>query len=336
MNLKGKNFLVSVLVPFKNEAQYLADSLSSLAANISCNIEVIMVNDYSSDSSHAIAKEFEESDTRFRLFENEGKGLISALRTAFKHSTGSHISRMDADDRAHPEKYKLMLELWTENSVVCGHVQYFSDDVLRDGYKRYAKWINKGLSDQNPWQHLYQECIIPSPSWLMSRVDLERIGGICAGIYPEDYELAFRMKRHGLIVVATDEIVHFWRDHSARNSRTNPLYSNNFFPEIKAKNFLENELDESNELLVIGAGSKAKELIRAFQSFGGNPRWLTNNPQKIGHNIYGIILEDESNFKFLATHKIAIAISNEKERNDLENVLLSQNLVPGENYWFFC
>jgi glycosyltransferase involved in cell wall biosynthesis len=336
MNLKGKNYLISILLPFKNEESHLATVIEHILANESTSIEVIAINDHSTDKSKSIAQKFSSTDSRFRLFDNEQTGLVEALKTGYKHSTGSHISRMDADDLCDVFKYARMLELSEENTVVCGRVKYFSNTELQDGFKRYGAWLNKAISSGEAWKHIYKECVVPSPSWLLRREDLESIGGISDGSYPEDYELAFRMYKQGFAIVATKEVVHLWQDHPQRNSRTNPHYRNHFFPSLKAKYFLELEVGDAHNLLVLGAGKRAKELVKEFIKLDAQPIWLTDNAKKVGKDIYGIVLEDENRYNFTDSDRIAIVVSNDQERLEVRELLEQNNLVEGQHFWFFC
>jgi glycosyltransferase involved in cell wall biosynthesis len=337
LQLKGKNITISVLIPFKNEEKYLQACIESVRSQTFRELDIVLVDDHSSDNSHAIAQKHVDEDARIRLFKNRGEGLIDALKTAFDNATGTMISRMDADDENSPFKYEQMMEAWDgRGTVACGRVVYDSDNPESSGFHQYGVWLNRVITNPQPWQFIYQECIIPSPSWLIHRQDLIAIGGICAGLYPEDYELAFRMYQANYTIKASRETVHLWRDHPERNSRTNPLYQNNFFPELKAHYFKKLELRNGNKAVVWGAGKRGKQLVKELIALNIEPLWITNNPNKAGRDIYGIIVQNESAYVPDAQHRIALVMSADDDREEVLTRLNTFGMQKGVHYWFFC
>ena len=90
--------LVSILIPFKNTANYLEDCLESLLKQTFTSWELLIVDDGSTDDSRIIVQKYTDKDSRIQLFNNQGKGIIEALRTAYSHAKGTFITRMDSDD----------------------------------------------------------------------------------------------------------------------------------------------------------------------------------------------------------------------------------------------
>jgi len=90
--------LVSILIPFKNTAQFLPECLDSILKQTYATWEILAVNDNSTDNSLKIVQEFAEKDTRIQVFTNSKTGIIEALRTAYSKSKGNFITRMDSDD----------------------------------------------------------------------------------------------------------------------------------------------------------------------------------------------------------------------------------------------
>ena len=78
--------LVSVIVPFKNTADYLEDCLGSILKQTLTNWELLIVDDGSTDDSRIIVQKYTDKDSRIQLFNNQGKGIIEALRTAYSLS----------------------------------------------------------------------------------------------------------------------------------------------------------------------------------------------------------------------------------------------------------
>ena len=90
--------LVSVIVPVYNVSQYLERCVSSILEQTYSNIEVILVDDGSTDNSLSICREFEKRDSRVRVFAQNNRGPGSARNTGLNHAKGIYIAFVDSDD----------------------------------------------------------------------------------------------------------------------------------------------------------------------------------------------------------------------------------------------
>ncbi|MBG0813532.1 glycosyltransferase [Planomonospora sp. ID82291] len=93
-----KTPLLSVVVPFFEVEEYLRECLTSLAEQTLTDLEVVMVDDGSTDGSAVIAKEFAAADRRFRLVQQENRGLGPARNTGVGHARGAYLAFADSDD----------------------------------------------------------------------------------------------------------------------------------------------------------------------------------------------------------------------------------------------
>jgi glycosyltransferase involved in cell wall biosynthesis len=92
---------VSVIIPFFDAASYLDEALDSIACQTYRDIEILAIDDGSTDGSRAIVERFADRDSRFRLLANNyDKGIVGALNTGLDHARGTYVARMDADDVA--------------------------------------------------------------------------------------------------------------------------------------------------------------------------------------------------------------------------------------------
>ena len=89
---------VSVILPVYNVAPYLDEALKSLENQTLKDIEIIAVNDGSTDNSEDILKKHQETDSRIIYFNQENRGQSAARNLALKHATGEFIYFMDSDD----------------------------------------------------------------------------------------------------------------------------------------------------------------------------------------------------------------------------------------------
>ncbi len=328
--------LVSILIPVKNTENYLSECLQSICDQTYTSWQVLAVNDHSTDATADILKRFSEKDQRITILENKGSGIIEALRTAYKKSSGTFITRMDADDIMTSDKLQVMTDaLLThgEQHIALGQVCYFSKDGISNGYQRYEEWLNQLTASGSNYSEIYKECVIPSPCWMIHRRDLDDCGAFEPNRYPEDYDLAFRFYQNQIQCIPCDTILHHWRDYQTRTSRTSEHYAANYFLDIKLLYFLKLEHRHDTALVVWGAGSKGKKLAQLLHDQKVDFVWVCDNTNKIGKNIYGTILSHFNRVIDLANPNIIITVANQKEQIKIRNYLQLNTL---NNYFFFC
>lgn len=328
---------VSILIPVRNGDPFLQECLDSILNQTYSDWELIIVNDHSTDNTAAVLKEYSEKDSRITIWANQGKGIIAALQLGYAKSRGELITRMDADDIMKVDKISLMVKKLQEKGkgfVAVGLVEYFAENGIGDGYFYYQEWLNKLTVNETNFDEIYKECVVPSPSWMMFKEDFEKIGRFDSTVYPEDYELAFRMMKHQLKIASIPQVIHFWRDYSTRTSRTDEQYSDNFFLPVKMKYFFELHRDSSRELTLWGAGKKGKELAAFLIEQNQDFSWVTNNPNKIDKDIYGKKLESEKRLLKKIGPQILIAIRNKEAQKEIKKALDSMNQTPNTDYFF--
>ena len=90
--------MISVIVPVYNVEEYLEECLDSIQCQTYSNIEVILVNDGSTDHSQEICERYCKQDPRFRLINQENQGQSVARNNGVAASTGELITFVDSDD----------------------------------------------------------------------------------------------------------------------------------------------------------------------------------------------------------------------------------------------
>ena len=328
MQLKGKNIMVSILIPFRNEELFIRECLDSILAQTYEHWEAILVNDRSTDQGPSIAEEYATRDARFRIFYNPGSGVIEALRHGLKQSTGALITRMDADDLKTATNLESLVERVEPGTVAVGKVEYFRDGGVGEGFKSYATWLNALSETDSHFSDVYRECVIPSPCWMMTRTDLDSIGGFEHNRYPEDYDLCFRMYAHGLKTKGTDLIIHRWRDYDERSSRILDYYADHTFLDLKMHFFAQIDFDPSKKLVVYGAGKKAKYFVRNWKT---PITWVTSNEKKIGHIVYGNRIQSAREFLPDTSHQIVVLVASPKDKDDIKQDL---GASKAQVFWF--
>jgi glycosyltransferase involved in cell wall biosynthesis len=92
------NNLVSIIIPLYNAANYIESCLTSVVKQTYTNLQVIIVNDGSTDDSLTIVIQFIRDDSRFTLVNQENKGCSAAKNKGLQYATGDFIQYLDADD----------------------------------------------------------------------------------------------------------------------------------------------------------------------------------------------------------------------------------------------
>lgn len=330
--------LISVIMPVKNAALFLKECIDSLLNQSYSNWELIAINDHSEDNSLEILQQYAEKDSRIKCLENNGSGIIDALRLAFENSKGEFLSRMDADDIMPPNKLELLSNLLISKGkgfVATGKVKYFCEDGVSDGFLKYEQWLNEIIDNGNHWDEIYIECVVASPAWLIQREDLIYCEAFEPNAYPEDYDLVFRFYKYKLKITSTKEIVHLWRDHKERVSRNHEHYKANTFFVLKLRYFFEMERDKKRPLVIWGAGPKGKIMAKLLNEMEEDFNWVSNNPNKHGKNIYDQILKDFAAILKMNRPQVLITVAQRNAKREIVSFFQKHGLKAKEDYYFF-
>jgi glycosyltransferase involved in cell wall biosynthesis len=119
---------VSVLIPCYNAGRWIGETLESVLAQTWPNIEIIVVDDGSSDDSVSVVEHFDSS--RIKLIKQQNAGAAAARNQAFNESSGEYIQHLDADDLLTPRKIELQLARLANNPRCVASAEWarFNDD----------------------------------------------------------------------------------------------------------------------------------------------------------------------------------------------------------------
>ncbi len=313
-------------MPVKNAGRFLEECVSSIIEQSYTDWELIAVDDHSKDISFELIQQFAMNDSRIRLVKNNGDGIIDAFTQAFKLSSGDLISRMDADDVMPRGKLEKLISLVSDKIVATGKVRYFSEDEVSEGYLRYENWLNS-LNDKDHIKHIYRECTVASPNWLIKRDFFENEFDWAEWNYPEDYDLLFHWKKAGYEIRMLDSVTHFWREHENRISRNSLRYQQESFFELKTNWFIDFELEIGEEVQLIGSEKKAFLVAMGLRSRAVN---FTQFSYKAKVNFFDL---DNLNpeLKTILTNWP----KDQKTQIEISEYLRTGGFVFGENIWLF-
>ncbi len=135
--------LVSIIVPVYNVEKYVGKCLDSILNQTYENIEVLMVNDGSTDNSVKICKEYEKKDKRFKLYRKKNGGLSDARNYGLDRIIGDYVCFVDSDDFIHPDFIKILLDsLEGKYSIAsCRYATFSKISDLKKNCSRKTKTI---------------------------------------------------------------------------------------------------------------------------------------------------------------------------------------------------
>ena len=113
----GRVKKVSVLVPVYNVERYLRQCLDSVLAQTLKDIEVVCVNDGSTDSSPAILKEYASKDSRIKIINQKNSGYGTAMNVATDNAIGEYIGIVEPDDFIEPDMFEILYNAAVQNDL---------------------------------------------------------------------------------------------------------------------------------------------------------------------------------------------------------------------------
>lgn len=203
---------VSVLLPCHNSEAFIEDALQSVLNQTLENIEVIVVDDGSTDRSPEIIAKIAKDDPRVIVLTQNNGGIVSALNAGLSLCSSEYIARMDADDISLPNRLKVQSDYLDENPGVAIVGAYTSSD-----------WENIHNTNEVTTGGRHKEtdlttyppkiAVAMHPVIMVRRSVLEAIGGYHADYkHAEDYDLFIRVSDHGK-VENIEQVLLYYRRH---------------------------------------------------------------------------------------------------------------------------
>lgn len=185
---------VSVLLPTYNVESYIEEAVFSILNQSYGNLEIIIVDDFSTDNTYKILKELSQKDDRIKLYRNKSNMKICyTLNKALKYSSGEFIARMDGDDISEYDRLEKQIEYLKENpqiDLVGTSVIGINEEGNEIGRTRYIE----------SYDLLKKVSLIASPVshiWVARRYIYESLEGYREMPYVEDYDFLLRMVTQG-------------------------------------------------------------------------------------------------------------------------------------------
>ena len=142
--------MVSVIIPVYNVEKYIDKCLESVVNQTYKNLEIIVINDGSTDESEEVIKKYLNKHSNIKYIYQENKGVSSARNAALTYANGKYVMFIDSDDYIDKytiEKMYFNAEKYDSDMVVCGHVRFY-DDISRKEIFNYYNYQDR-LFDRN-------------------------------------------------------------------------------------------------------------------------------------------------------------------------------------------
>lgn len=141
--------LVSVIIPVYNVKPYLAEAMDSVLSQTYPNLEIIVVDDGSTDGSGEICDRYAEKDSRITLIRQENKGLSGARNTGLDRMHGEAVAFLDSDDIYHPDFIRAMTEAMIRENfdiVLCKYTEHETTGPIRPTGREKTKPLTRQTS----------------------------------------------------------------------------------------------------------------------------------------------------------------------------------------------
>ncbi|HVD37629.1 MAG TPA: glycosyltransferase, partial [Solirubrobacterales bacterium] len=199
---------ISVLMPVRDGARFLVEAVESVLAQSFSDLELVVVDDGSTDSTPRLLEQIAGRDSRLVVHRRRpGRNLAEVLNLAAELSRAPLLARLDADDVALPERLRLQVEFLDAHPEVAllGGQALMIDEAGRDfgraEYPQHDDELRQDLQAGNPFVH---------PAVAMRRQAFEAVGGYRVNFdYAEDLDLWLRLAEGRKIANLADVVVKY-------------------------------------------------------------------------------------------------------------------------------
>lgn len=212
--------LVTIAIPCYNHAVFVQDSIRSVINQTYKNIELIIIDDGSTDQSVNKIKEMlfecEQRFTRFEFRDRPNKGLCNTLNEALEWAQGDYFCVIASDDQMLPEKTSLQISSFKSDTVgVFGGVNIINNknQILSSRVREYSE---TGFEDI-----LLNKHDLPASSQMFKTDILRQVGGYNPNVKVEDWDLLLRMSKLNKKMVYIPQLLINYRKHDSNISSDN-------------------------------------------------------------------------------------------------------------------
>ncbi len=163
---KTAGYDISVIILAYNAERYLKECIDSVLGQTKKNIQIVIVNDGSTDSTGSIIEEYRKDHPNIKVVTQENKGVRYARAVGFRHADGEYIGWVDSDDMAERNMFEKLYDLAESNHADCVYCDYafYPEKVKNKGkwFKEYKGTIDGDFIDRNTqlWNKLVKKSLL--------------------------------------------------------------------------------------------------------------------------------------------------------------------------------
>lgn len=214
---------ISVIIPVYNIAPYLQECLYSVKNQSYRDIEVIMINDGSTDGSEHILRRFQKSDARFHLFNQENRGLGYTRNRGILLSRGRYVFFLDGDDVLPRDAIQTLLSAVEscDADYAVGKVLRFNDErkYVPPRHAEFNLYTKKQVTTIEQSPELLQDSIACNKLWKKEFLIQNNLT-FTEGKYYEDLFFTMRAAVLAKKIAITDKPVYYWRVRTEEHHRS--------------------------------------------------------------------------------------------------------------------
>jgi CDP-glycerol glycerophosphotransferase len=255
--------LVTVIIPIYNREKYIKNCLDIVLNQTYSNLEIIAVNDGSTDGSVDIVKQY----PKVKLVEHEkNKGLSAARNTGMKIATGKYIHFMDDDDIINPEFYENLVKASeeTQADMACCGVTHQKQKYKSQSFKK--REIFTTLDDKmnityvGKWGYVWRYLFLAD---FLRKNNLLFIEGVVIEDLPFSFQAVYYANK--LVVVPETEYIYVYNENSIINSKNPEAIAKRRSGKKHAKQFILDFAKKNGDFRIPGVNSgKWKYWIKKF------------------------------------------------------------------------
>lgn len=252
---------VSIIIPVYNVEKYLKKCLISVINQTFQDLEIILIDDGSSDSSSEIMKLFAKQDSRIRIITQHNSGVSVARNNGIRSATGKYILFVDSDDTILPNAIEVLYNkaIETTSNLIIGNVKH----ILVNGkesiiYKRKAELYKQtSISGEECYVNLMDEKTFPPLVYLFfmeRQIIIKNKIFFREGIIHEDELWCVKAMLAAQKVTVIDFCFYnyFQRNGSLMNSNNKEFRVKSLFIVAKELNKIANKLKNENKIEIVG------------------------------------------------------------------------------------
>lgn len=252
--------LITVIVPVYNSSKYLRNCLDSIINQTYKNLEILIINDGSTDNSNFIINKYRKKDERFKVVTQKNYGYGYTINRGIMIANGFFVSIVESDDFIHKEYFETLIKYFDNKTDVvrCNFYDYFDKYyyLVNKSYKNFFL-LNKDIISPNFKPHLFPDFMTLQPSiWnyvykkdflIKNNIKLTETPGATF----QDLSFHSKLLLSNPSIKYIDEALYYYRQHEDQSIKNNSssFYIFNIYKDVLT--YSKGNLNAIKELLIL-------------------------------------------------------------------------------------